>query len=152
MRIRFTRLPADRHALEILRDDGSLRERVELETRSFLLHDLTHYALESAAGIERGVWGALQAGRSLAEISDGDSEMMTVEVVTGPLSAAAQGRISVEAAHAGIVALLAAQARPRPHWLTNEILASAVERMRQLIGRWRATPFHQAMELSWPAQ
>lgn len=49
MRIAFTKLTQDRHRLEIRREDGST-ESVELETRSYLLHDLGHYAVEAEAG------------------------------------------------------------------------------------------------------
>ena len=41
MRIRLTKLSDHRHTLEIERDGR--RERVELETRSTLHHDLTNY-------------------------------------------------------------------------------------------------------------
>jgi hypothetical protein len=164
MRIRFTRLTNDRHALEIRRDGGAA-ERVELETRSFLLHDLIHYAVESTAGLQSGVWGRLAAGTSLAELNDqsGDmaaglgegsssrtSELMTIERVTGPLHAMAQGRASPEAALTAMTELFAAAEQPLPAWLTLDFVRRTSERLRQLLGRFRATPFGQAMELPWP--
>lgn len=170
MRIRLTRLTGDRHALEIVRD-GVVRERVELETRSFLLHDLIHYAVETTAGVATGVWGTLAAGSTLAALNDRSglgmnsdmranpyeqgfdsktADLLTIELVTGPLQGVVQGRVSAEAALAGITQRLDADGASPPPWLTLEFIERVIERMRQLTGRFRATPFGQPMELSWP--
>jgi hypothetical protein len=157
MRILFTRLTNERHALEIVRDNGT-RERVELETKSFLFHDLVHYALESSAGLHGGVWGLLASGTSLAELSDysgrarelGKSELGDIELVTGPLTALVKGRGNAQRALDGIAELRAAENKPLPPWLTPELLERAGEQMHKLLGHFRATPFGQAMELSWP--
>jgi hypothetical protein len=45
MLIQLTGLTPSHHRFQIQRDDGS-SEAVELETRSLLIHDLTHYAVE----------------------------------------------------------------------------------------------------------
>ena len=58
VRLSFVKMTDERHALEVVRDDGR-RERVECETRSYLMHDLLHFAVESEAG---GLWGRLAAG------------------------------------------------------------------------------------------
>lgn len=159
MRIRFTRLTNDRHALEILRQDGS-RERAELETRSFLLHDLTHYALESTMALRGGVYGTLASGKSLAELNDktgqalaeqnAGAELLMIERVTGPLHAVIQGRATVEDAYSAIQSLLSAEQLAPPAWLTRDGLARTAECLRKLLGRFRGTPFGQAMELTWP--
>jgi hypothetical protein len=168
MRICITRLTNERHALELLRD-GGVAERVELETRSFLLHDLIHYAVESTAGLTTGVWGTLAAGCTLAELNartaddndddDNDqrerfgsrtADLLTIERVTGPLHAVAQGRASPEEGLAAIESLMAAEGTAPPAWLTLELVVAAMERLRQLLGRFRATPFGKPMELPWP--
>ena len=72
MKILLTKLTDDRHQLAIERDDGST-ESVELETRSFLLHDLVHYAVEAEAKIDDGFWGLLARGtKSAAPFADMD--------------------------------------------------------------------------------
>ncbi len=43
-------------------DDG----RIELDTRSFLHHDLVHLAVEGELGLDGGFWGNVAAGSSLA--------------------------------------------------------------------------------------
>jgi hypothetical protein len=40
---------------------------------------------------------------------------------------------------------------PMPTWLTTEFVAAVQERMRQLLGQWRATARGQRLVLDWPA-
>ena len=64
------------HRLEVFRDDGSC-ECVELETRSLLLHDLVHYAIEAQAEIRTGFYGLLASGTTLAALGDRDNPLPT---------------------------------------------------------------------------
>ena len=68
MKIAFHKIDAERHALVIER--GGRTERVECETRSYLVHDLLHYAVESEAGLDGGFWGHLARGKTLADMND----------------------------------------------------------------------------------
>src|SRR5262245_3961332 len=77
MRIRFTKLSDHRHAFEVERHGQ--RERVELETRSTLYHDLTHLAVEEAAGIEDGFFGSLAKGMRLAQLAGDPSKPTPIE-------------------------------------------------------------------------
>jgi hypothetical protein len=69
MRILLTKLNDASHRFEIVRADGS-GERAELETRSTLLHDLVHYAVEAQAGLTSAFFGRLASGDALAELAD----------------------------------------------------------------------------------
>lgn len=156
MRILLTKLNDDRHALEVECVDRP-RERVELETRSCLLHDLTHFAVEEAAGIEQGFFGSLAAGRTLAELAGRarenvepyDGMMLQVERTVAVLQGMARTKEDPTAAHGRITASLAVQGEVPPTWFTLELLTKVHERMRQLLGRWKATPYGAAMELVW---
>ena len=156
MRIRLTKLSDQRHAFEIERDDRR-RERVELETRSCLLHDLTHFALEEAAGIDAGFFGSLATGKTLAELSgrgEADAPQYTglaleVERTVAVLQKITRTGESPAAAHARITAMLALQGESPPEWFTPELVSRIHERMRALVGRWKATPYGSAMELDW---
>jgi hypothetical protein len=158
MRILLTKLNDDRHALEIERVDHQ-RERVELETRSCLLHDLTHFAVEQAAGIDQGFFGALAAGRTLAELNGRAGEsvreyagvMLQVERTVAVLQAMAKTKEEPTAAHRRITAMLAVQGEVPPTWFTVELVTKVHERMRRLLGQWKATPYGTAMELVWTA-
>ena len=156
MRIVFRKISDERHELTIVRADGQ-RERLLCETRSVLMHDFIHYAVESAAGLETGFWGLLARGRTLAEMNDRAglpsadeaAEMATVERFVGALSGAAK---EVPAAQlvAGIRRYAAAMDSDVPPWLTEAVVVDAQERLRHLVGAWRATPVGAALELDWP--
>jgi hypothetical protein len=65
----FQKLTDDQHSLQVVRDDGS-REEIECETRSFLEHDLLHFAVEREAGLHSGFWGHVARGMTLARMND----------------------------------------------------------------------------------
>ena len=83
MLIRLTRLTNERHRFEIVRDDGT-RESHELETRSTMLHDLAHYAVETEAGLGDSFYGRLAQGvayEDLTVVPPTTPEVMQTEVV-----------------------------------------------------------------------
>lgn len=156
VRIAFRKLTDERHALEIATDDGR-RERVECETRSYLQHDLLHYAVEAEAGLTEGFWGSLAAGQTLAALNDRTREpgadnpaMMDIERLVGAMTRAVRGT-SARDVVAGLERYAAAMGESNPPWLDEAFVQRVQERMRRLLGRWRATPYGDVMELEWPA-
>jgi hypothetical protein len=140
--IRLTRISPTHHRFEAIRPDGTRTTR-ELETRSFLLHDLVHMAVENEAGLAHSFFGALTRG----EDNTASAEAAMTERVVGAL----QGALKTQINPADFVARFSAYQRAigdaAPDWLTAELVARVLERLRALQGRWRATPFHEALEL-----
>ncbi len=153
MLLRWIKESDGRHALEL--EDGPRRERVALETRSTLFHDLTHFALEEAAGLDCGFFGALAAGQGFAELAGPEAErgyspaMLEVERAVAVLQQLAKRDLDPARLHERVVAGLAIQGAAPPEWFTAALVAAVRERLRQLLGRWRATPYGGAMELVW---
>ena len=155
MRILLTKLSNERHALEVVRQDGS-RDRVELETKSLWLHDFLHYAIESEAGLQDGFWGSLAAGRTMAEMNDFDPDapkaysgtMATIEQTVGMLTGAGKGRPAQEMYEAYRMMREAQGEAPAP-WITKEFIERVQERVRQVVGHWNGTPFGETMEIRW---
>lgn len=145
--VRFTRLSNERHRFEATRPDGGVEMR-ELETRSFLLHDLVHFSVESAAGLKGGFYGQLARGAGYEDPAT-PGEGMQVEMVVAPLQGATRGEVEPEAFVAGLRAHFSAVGHEAPAWLTPDMIERALEILRGLRGRWRATPFGEAMELSF---
>jgi hypothetical protein len=152
MRIAFRKLTDERHELTISRDPAS-SETVECETRSYLTHDLLHYAVEVEAGVEAGFWGRLAAGATIAEMNDRtrpmDNEMAAIEQMVGALTASVKGRSAAEVV-AGMNRFATSLGASLPGWLTETFVLAVQERMRQLLGRWRATPRGSTLDLTWP--
>ena len=156
MRILLRKISDQQHELAIVHESGA-RESVVCETRSYLKHDLLHYAVEAEAGIEGGFWGSLARGRTLAEMNDrtgmmpggGDvGDIATVEKFVGVLSGAAKG-LSTADVMSVIERSVAATNNARPVWLTEPFVAAMQERLRGLLGAWTATPYGGTMTLDW---
>jgi hypothetical protein len=145
MRIDFTKLGQKCHRLEIVRGDGS-REGRELETRSYLVHDLAHLAVEQQGRIVDGFWGSLAGGAGFDDL--------LVEVTDQA------PRWRAERLAAQFQSLWALQDDPR--WLAQRaryvadngvddaFVDGSLERMRRLWGHWKATPWRGTMTVTWP--
>ncbi|WP_437680930.1 hypothetical protein [Sorangium sp. So ce131] len=140
-----------------MRNNGQ-RDRVECETRSFLVHDLLHFAVESEAGLHGGFWGNLAKGKTLAELNDRTGEAMMaaeseeaalVERVVSVLTGAVKG-MTAEKLVAQLVSYAPATGWTPPGWLTVELVERVQEHMRRLLGHWKATPYRGEMRLEWP--
>jgi len=158
MLIRFTRLTNERHRLEIVRDDGT-REAHEQETRSTLLHDLVHYAVESEAGLKASFYGKLASGETYASLTTmvpADAESAQTEVVVVRIQRVAKHDTWSEIRPAGFADEIAASFRvmgyPAPAWLTGDLIVRVRECLRRIQGQWRATPFHRTLTLEFPAR
>ena len=156
MLIRLTRLTNDRHRFEIVRDDGT-REAHELETRSALVHDLAHYAVELEGGLSHSFYGRLARGVRYDDLIDtpaeGPEALQTERVVVmlqGALKAADKGKPDPELTLAKLASSFEATAEEQPAWLTTDLMARIIERFRRVHGQWRATPFHGTLDLKFP--
>ncbi len=157
MLIRLTRLTNERHRLELVRDDGT-REARELETRSALLHDLVHYAVETEAGLDASFYGRLARGETYEALTAGppvDPEAMQTEGVVGRIQGVAKNdtwsSIDPESFAEAIAAGSRSLGHEPPAWLTGDLIVRVRERLRRVQGEWRATPFHQTLVLEFPA-
>jgi hypothetical protein len=142
VRIAFTKICDETHAVTITRADGT-SERVEVETRAFLRHDRAHYAIELEMPIRKGFWGCVASGASLAGEEVAGSDAWFAESLAGPI----QTLFRVEAGPDAYLELLQ---RSSPTSGVQDLAARVYERVRQLRGRWKATPFGGRMDLDWP--
>ncbi|MFO0742108.1 MAG: hypothetical protein U0270_39920 [Labilithrix sp.] len=146
LHIVLRKLSEREHILDV---DG---DGVTCETRSLLRHDLLHYAVEAEAGLASGFWGNLARGVRVGELGDmaeGGPELLVVERLVGALDGAAKGQ-DAAAVVAAVRRYDETSGVATPAWLTEALVLRVQERMRRLLGEWRATPFGGAMELTWP--
>lgn len=156
MLIRFTRLTNDRHRFEVVRDDGT-REAHELETRSTLAHDLAHYAVELEGRLQHSFYGRLAQGTKYAELTttpprnpEAFETERVVVMLQGAFKTGGGGKPDPRRALASLASSFDAAGDRCPAWLTADSMARIVERFRRLEGQWRATPFHETLELEFP--
>jgi len=153
--LRFTRLSDAMHRFEYRRPDGS-GETLDLESAGVLFHDLLHFAVETEAGLNGSFYGLVARVGGYAELSVGGGaalggEVAITERVVGALAEAMHdadldANAVVEQARADFE--LYGERAPR--WLTGELAAKALGRMRELEGRWAETPVGETMELRFP--
>ena len=155
LKIYFRKINQHEHELRIQRVDGT-EEHQMCETRSFLVHDLTHFAFEAEAHLQNGFWGQVAAGRSLAELSDRESirkldpnsEMMRIEKVVAIFQGMAKGT-----APESIIEIYNAQKSnfdwAKPEWFDFEFIARVGHRLQGLVGHWNATGFGESMTIEW---
>jgi len=147
--LRFTRVSPTHHRFDYRRPDGS-GEAIEMETRSLLFHDLLHYAVESEAHLKGSFYGILDKIGGYEELSVAGGAPLGGEVaITERVVGALQGALDDAAFVAQVTEFLEIYDERAPRWLTPAFIAAVRERMRQLMGRWKATPFGETMELTF---
>ena len=155
MRILLTKLSDRQHALEIIRTDGS-REANELVTREALFHDFLHFSVETSLPTQRGFWGTLACGKTMADLNDRSGEsvkgnvdtLYSVEGIVGMLTNVVE--LPTEQAFARLRWFSESQQQALPAWCTESFVVATAQRMRALLGQWKATPFGESMEMEWP--
>lgn len=131
MKIYVVRVDPKRHRLRIERP-GHATVDVILETRSFLLHDFAHYAVESALETSEGFYGHLAAGVSL--------EALRAPERLGEERLAALMRIERQ------VAVLQSAFKKG----TAAPSTPGVQLLRAVWGAWKKTRQGEALLLCWP--
>ena len=150
--LHFTRLADDLHRFEYIRADGT-GEALELETRSFLIHDLLHYAVESEAALRGSFYGLLDRIGGYAELSvnagglGGEAQLteMIVGHLTQPVTFGETGDVFVERVRGYFDDM---DLIP-PRWFTSLFVEAVRERMRLLQDQWKTTPFGETMTLTF---
>lgn len=142
MRIVFSKISDERHAVTVTRADGTT-ETVAVESRSFLRHDLAHFAIELELPIRKGYWGCVASGAALGGDGVAGSDAQLAESLAGPI----QTLFRVDAGLEAYQALLEEHAsRNGDHHIATRVY----QRVRQLRGHWKSTPYGGQMELVWP--
>jgi hypothetical protein len=154
MRIRLSKLSDRQHGLEIVRADGS-GDSIELVTREALFHDFLHYSVESVLPTQAGFWGTLASGKSFADLNDRSGEsvkenaetLYLVEGVVGVMTGVVE--MPPDQAFERLCWFRESQNQELPAWCTRNFVGEVAERMRQLMGQWKATPYGESMEIQW---
>jgi hypothetical protein len=142
MHIVFTKISDERHTVTVTRTDGT-SERVEVDTREYLRHDLSHFAIESELPIPKGFWGCIASGASLTGEGVGGSDARLAEGLAGPI----QTLFRTEAGLDAYSELLKDVSKSHGK---HDLAQRVHERVRRLRGHWKATPRGGQMELTWP--
>lgn len=146
MLIHFTKISDEKHAVKVLRSDGSSEEAV-LKSREYFRHDLAHLAVEMEIPLRSGYWGSVAAGTALDGMQIKGREIGIAESLAGPVQTLMRKEAGVEE-YKRVVdrshTLLAPLELASP-----EIAERIHKRVRKLQGHWRATPYGGEMVIEW---
>jgi hypothetical protein len=142
MKVAFVKLSDQRHTVRVERNDGT-NESVELDSRSFLRHDLVHFAVELELGLTAGVWGSVAGGGSLSGNGLNGADMDVAETISGPMQTMMRTGADAEEIRDMLV-------RVTPERGSLDLAQRLHARLRSLAGQWAATPYRGEMTLEWP--
>jgi hypothetical protein len=155
MQIRYIKIRPERYRLECTRQNGS-KTSAELETRSFLIHDLMHFVVENRASLSDSFYGPIARGKELVDVTpktmreEGASlgeEAQTTEIVVATLQS--KGDTSPKARQIGISEYLALSGLPLPEYLTSEWCEEVMNEHRELMRRWNNMRIGGEIALQW---
>ena len=155
MVIRLHKISPHRHLLEVVGEGGSKRE---LDTRSFLRHDLMHWCIEQRGGIDRALFGALGRGEPLGAMSmpPGDAsavtpshatEMLVTEMLVGMMQGAELRNADPDEFVVTAREWFALQGQPAPPFLDAAFVRSVLADYRRLHGQWSSLRIGGVLEL-----
>lgn len=143
VRVVFTKLSDERHSVRVERANGTT-DLVELDSRSFLRHDLSHLAVETELGLAHGVWGCVAAGGSLDGGGLAGEDMFIAETISGPMQ-------TLMRTGGGVPEVLTVLRAVAPTVATTFDLAERIhDRLRTYRGHWKATPYGGEMAVEFP--
>ena len=146
-------------ALSCIRADGTTTwQRQDGQLGAFFpLHDLTHYAVETELGFQRGFYGLIAEGWDIADTTGKTArgplpnEALEVEYFVSAFSAERAGGAIASAAEFNQLAATFANAKgmPPPPPLSDDDLMRVRARFDELALRWRALPLGETLELEF---
>jgi hypothetical protein len=158
--LQFTKRKDCGALLRCIRADGSATWQRQDDKRAafFVLHDLTHYAVETELGFGRGFYGLIADGWEMADTTGKGTrgplpdETIEVEYIVGSLGAERPGGSACTAKEFNHLAAAFAKTRgrPEPRPLTDAELTRVRSRIDELFARWRVLPPGATLELAFP--
>jgi hypothetical protein len=98
MKIRFQKCNAAEHLLSTFLD-GKLQEQHVYNTKTYFLHDIVHYCVETELGIKSGFWGLLAQGYKTTDFGRGKVSLKVLgktEKIVGPVQSFFSGHMPEE--------------------------------------------------------
>ena len=129
------RTGTNRHRAVAVRPDGTVVELVVYAYGDAPPHDLVHFAVESALGLEWGFWGLLAAGATFDALAE-----------VGTHGRPPAGDATLVAEH--VADLLAAEALANGGFRDHAEAVAAVEAIH---AQWQTVAVGGKLRLTWPA-
>lgn len=144
MKIAITKTNLHQCEYTITRDDQSV-ELINLDVKTFLLHDLTHFVVEQELGYTKGFWGMLAIGHSFTELFGKDNkltaELRFIEKIVGPVQSVYAGNIPSKDFHMYIEHLF--------YNVNEHFLSNCLSVLNRITVQWKELAVGQSLNLEW---
>ena len=144
MKIEIQKLSNYQCLYTITRADQSV-ERITLETKTYLVHDICHFTVEKNLGYTNGFWGMLSHGYTFSALFGKDNpqteELRFIEQIVGPVQSAYSGHIPKKdfeqyISHLNIT-------------LSESVLSTCLTEIRTIIEHWEQLVVGQQLILEF---
>ena len=120
-------------------------ELITLDTKTYLLHDICHYAVEKILNYPNGFWGMLAQGYSFNELFGKSNPMISglrfIEKIVGPVQSVYSGHIPIEDFNQYISHL---------NFTINENdLTSCLAEIKTILNAWEQLPIGEKLTLEF---
>lgn len=157
--IRFARRADGAVVLDLRRDDGTStwQKRTGPVAEFFVVHDLTHYAVETTLGLTGGFYGLVAAGWDLADFGTPwprgplPDDALPAEVIVGCFDAqrATGERLTAEQCNTSVADYFARLGRRPPIEVSDVQLDAIRTALSDLVSRWHSVTPGEELELSY---
>jgi hypothetical protein len=160
--VRIAKPPGGGGVLRCVRADGSETWQTQTSRHAafFALHDLTHFAVETVLGFQRGFFGLIAEGWDVEDTTGKGArgplpeEAAEVEYLVGAFDSERAGGVLWTAAEFNEYSELqaASTGRQPPRRLSSEDLAAVRDLRTRLFSQWFALPPGSSLELRFGAE
>ena len=145
MEIVLKKINPSNHTLSISKK-GKIFEQVSLDTKTYFLHDITHYCVEKELKLKDGFWGMIDQGYKMEQLSGKNNELTDelrrVEQIVGPTQSVFSGYMSVEMFRENMQLINFTSANP--HFIEN-----VIEKIEVIMNQWKYLAIGQTLELEF---
>jgi hypothetical protein len=126
------------------REDGS-GEEIELDTKTYFLHDVCHFVIEKRLCYHKGFWGMLADGFAFSALFGKDnpqtSELRFIEQIVGPIQSVYMGHFDKKNFGEYIAHLKFEVSEPDLEYCLKEV--------ENIMQKWEHLPIGESLTLIW---
>ncbi len=121
------------------------KEILSLDTKTFLLHDICHFAVEKHLKYQNGFWGMLSKGHTFDQLFGKDNpqteELRFIEKIVGPIQSIYSGHIPKQNFAEFINHL--------DFDIPQNVLNHSLVEIEEIMNSWKSMPVGQKLILNW---
>jgi hypothetical protein len=144
MTIGFTKNNASKHTISVLKN-GQQFDEVVLDTKTYFLHDLTHYCVEVELELTQGFWGLINQGYKMEQLggktNELTEELRKIEHVVGATQSVYAGYMLPE--------IFMENMKVIDYTLPPAFLEKAIHRIQSVMNAWNYLPVGKTLELEF---